>query len=136
MATLLALRALMHTGSDALVRIAPSDFAALLLLGAGLAATAFGKRIPAALCGIAVLAAGMLDITLGFYELLHLDALSPLPLWQITPPVALCVSLSASALLLRNTKNRPHWRLWLSGAIGSIVASAGCAALLGDLWWV
>ncbi len=135
LATLLALRALMHTGSDALVRIAPSDFAALLLLGAGLAATAFGKRIPAALCGIAVLAAGMLDITLGFYELLHLDALSPLPLWQITPPVALCVSLSASALLLRNTKNRPHWRLWLSGAIGSIVASAGCAALLGDLWW-
>jgi PAS domain S-box-containing protein len=138
-----------HTGTAFLVRMGTSGLpmvyntaAALLLIGAGLVATASGRRLPALLCGGAAalvgavcLAQSTTGVDLGIDQILHHDLISSslFPPGRMSMSAAFCVLVPAAALLLMNLKRAPGWCPWLLGAMGSIVASVGCAVLLNDL---
>ncbi len=135
-----------HTGIVVLVKIFPSSApmvyntaAALLAAALGLTATAFGKRLPAilfggiaALTGVLYLLQAAIHIDLGIDQLLHRDFISSsaFPPGRMAANTAFCLAVSAGAILLMNTKRRPIWHPWLLGAMGTIVASVGSAALL------
>jgi hypothetical protein len=135
-----------HTGAVFLVRLSPASApmlyntaAGLLIAGCGLTATAYGKRLPAILFGGGAGLIGVLGFVqatiradLGIDQLLHRDLISSsaFPPGRMAASTALCLAVTAGAILLMNAKRRPAWHPWLLGAMGTIVASAGFAALL------